>query len=144
MKSLKQNTTYQILKLRLELIKITDRERLCIKKYGYGEEAKKFKLISKDINEKLDTIEQDLKKRYNSLELTSENIEELQEISKTLLEFKDFDETLLSKVDSKISELTAIKDTASKHHDFKRARDSREEAHLLKEFLKKNKRHLVE
>ncbi|MEY3501165.1 MAG: hypothetical protein RL308_2838 [Bacteroidota bacterium] len=143
MKSLKQNTTYQILKLRLELIKITNRERLCIKKYGYGVEAKKFKLISKDINEKLDAIEQDLTKRYNSLELTSGNLEELQEISNSLLQFKDFDETLFLKVVGKITELTAIKDTASKHHDFKTARDSREETHLLKEYLKKHKRHLA-
>lgn len=56
MESLKQNTTYQILKLRLELIKITDRERLCIKKYGYGKEAKKFMRISKDIDDKLDAM----------------------------------------------------------------------------------------
>ncbi len=139
MKSLKQNTTYQILKLRLELIKSNEKERLCIIKYGYGDEAKKFKLISKDINEKLDAIKQDLQKRFNSLELTSENIEELQEISKTLLEFKEYDETLLSKVQSKITELTTIKENATKKHDFKTATIARENSNSLLQYYNKYK-----
>ncbi len=139
MKSLQQNNTYQILKLRLELIKSNEKERLCIIKYGYGEEAKKFKLISKDINEKLNVIEQDLKNRFNSLELTSENIEELQEISTSLLEFKEYDETLLSKVQSKITGLTAIKENATKKHDFKTATIARENSNSLIQYYNKYK-----
>ena len=139
MKSLEQNATYQILKLRLALLESKEKERVCIKKYGYGDEAKKFKLISKDINDKLDAIKQDLQKRFNSLELNSENIEELQEISISLLEFKDFDETLLSKVESKITELTAIKENATKKHDFKTATIARENSNSLLQYYNKNK-----
>jgi hypothetical protein len=139
MKSLQQNNTYQILKLRLELLESNEKERLCIIKNGYGEEAKKFKLISKDINKKLDAIEQDLKNRFNSLELTSENIQELQEISRTLLEFKEYDETLLSKVQRKITELTAIKENATKNHDFKTATIARENSNSLLQYYNKYK-----
>jgi hypothetical protein len=143
MKSLQQNNTYQILKLRLELIKSNEKERRCIIKYGYGEEAKKFKLIKKDINEKLNAIEQDLKKRFNSLELTSENIEKLQEISSSLLEFKEYDETLLSKVETKITELTAIKENATKKYDFKTATLARENSNSLLQYYNKYKCFLV-
>ena len=139
MKSLEHNTTYQILTLRLELFKNNERERKCIKKYGYVEEAKKFRLISKDISNKLEAIEQKLKEKYKSLELTSENIDELQMISNTLLDFKDFDETFLLKVESKISELTAIKENATKNHDFKTASSAREEAHQLQLYCNKNR-----
>ena len=139
MKSLEQNATYQILKLRLALCESKEKECLCIKKYGYGEEAKKFNLISKDINKKLDAIEQDLKNRFNSLEFTSENIEELQEISRTLLEFKEYDETLLSKVENKITELTAIKENATKKYDFKTATLARENSNSLLQYYNKHK-----
>ena len=139
MKSLEQNTSYQILKLRLELFKSNERERLYIKKYGYVEEAKRFGRISKDINNKLDAIKQDLQKRYDSLELTSDTIEELQIISNTLLDFKNFDKTLLIKVEGKIAELNFIKENATKNHDFKTASIAREEAHLLLQYLNKHK-----
>lgn len=140
MKSLKQNITYQILKLRLKLIKSNERERLNIKKYGYGEEAKKNMQISKDINGKLDAIEQDFKKKYDSLELTSENLEELQKIATVLSEFHNFDKaSILNELEIKIVELTTLKEAATKKYDFKTASKSREEAHLLKEYLNKQK-----
>jgi len=136
MKSLKQNNTYQILKLRLELIKNDEKERMSIKKFGYGEEAKKLKIISKDINEKLDAIEQDLKKRYDSLELTSKNLEELRNIGTTLTEFQNFVmSSLFTKIESKITELIAIKETATKNYDFKTASNAREEVRLLQKYL---------
>ena len=140
MKSLKQNTTYQILKLRLELIKSNERERLSIKKYGYGEEADEFRRIRIDINEKLDAIEQDLKNRYDSLELTSENLEELQNIATTLTEFQNFDKSsLFTKLENKIAELNTLKETTIKNYDFITASKAREEAHILKEYLLKHK-----
>ena len=83
MESLKQNSTYQILKLRLELMESKERERLNIIKFGYGEEAKKCMLISKEINNKLEVIKQDLQRRNDTLELTSANIKELELISNT-------------------------------------------------------------
>jgi hypothetical protein len=136
MESLKQNTTYQILKLRLELMESNERERLSIRKFGYGDEAKKFKLIRKEINNKLDVIKQDLQRRYDSLELTSANIKELEMISNTLLEFKDFDETLLTKVENKIAELNAVKENATKNYDFKKASIAREESHILMQYFR--------
>ena len=136
MESLKQNTTYQILKLRLELMESNERERLSIRKFGYGNEAKKFKLIRKEINNKLDVIKQDLQIRYYSLELTSANIKELEMISNTLLEFKDFDETLLTKVENKIAELNAVKENATKNYDFKKASIAREESHILMQYFR--------
>ena len=39
MESLEQNTTYQILLLRLELFKNNERERICIQKNGYVEDS---------------------------------------------------------------------------------------------------------
>jgi hypothetical protein len=136
MESLKQNTTYQILKLRLELMESNEEERLNIRKFGYGEEAKKFMLISKEINNKLDAIKQDLRRRYDSLELTSANIKELEMISNTLLEFKDFDETLLTKVENKIAELNAVKENATKNYDFKEASVAREESYILRQYFR--------
>ena len=142
MESLEQNTTYQILMLRLELFRNNERERLCIQKNGYVEEAKNFKKMSKEINNRLDTIKLDLQKRFDSLELTSDNIEELQMISCSLLEFKDYDVTLLSKVESKIAELAVIKESATKNYDFKAATIASEESHLLQEYFKKHKHYL--
>ncbi len=144
MKSIKQNSTYQILKLRLELIKCNERERLCIKKYGYGEEADKFRRIRIDINDKLVAIEQDLKNRYDSLELTSENLEELQNIANALTEFQNFDKfSLLIKLENKIAELNTLKETTTKNYDFKTASKAREEAHLLQEYLNKQKQNVA-
>lgn len=142
MKSLEQNTSYQILKLNIELFKNNERERKYILKYGYVEEAKKFMRISKDLYHKLENIEQELKKKYENLELTSENIEELQTISNTLLLFKEFDETLLLKVKSKIAELTAIKENATKNYDFKTASFAREEVYQLQKYFNEHKCYL--
>ncbi|MDI1317908.1 hypothetical protein [Flavobacterium sp.] len=139
MKNLKHNSTYQILKLRLELIKSQEREHFNIIKFGYGEEANKFRLIRKDINNKLVAKEQDLKKQYDSLELTSENLGELERISTILLEFKDFDESLLFTVKNKIDKLIEIKENATKKYDFKTANNAREEIHLLQKYLNQHK-----
>ncbi len=136
MDSLKENITYKILKLRVELMEINERERLSIRKFGYTDEAKKFMLISKEINNKLAVIKQDLLKWYDSLEMTSANIKELEMISNTLLEFKDFDETLLIKVENKISELNAIKENATKNYDFNKANIAREESHILMHYFR--------
>lgn len=135
MESLKQNSTYQILKLRLELMESKERERLNIIKFGYGEEAKKCMLISKEINNKLEVIKQDLQRRNDTLELTSANIKELEMISNTLLEFKDFDETLFTRIENKIAQLHVEKENATKNYDFKKANVAREESHILMQYL---------
>lgn len=126
----------------MELFKTKERERKSIKKYGYTDDAKKFMLISKDLNNKLDAIEQELKKKYASLELATENIEEIQNISNILLEFKDFDETLFLKIENKIAELTAIKENATKNYDFKTASIAREESGQLQEYFNEHKHYL--
>ena len=63
-------------------------------------------------------------------------------IYSSLLEFNDYDVLLLSKVESKISELTILKESATKNYDFKTATIAREEAHLLQEYFKKHKYYL--
>jgi len=142
MKSLEQNITYQILKLRLEQIKNLSKTTACIKKYNYGEEAKKFQLICRSISNQLKLIEKDLRAKLDSLELTSSNLEEIENITTILLEFKEYDETILYKIESKILELTQIKEEATKNYDFKTANVAREEARQLQKYYNSNKKYL--
>ena len=71
--------------------------------------------------------------------MNSENIKELQGISNISLEFKDFDETVLLKVESKIAEITAIKENATKNFDFKTASFDREEVRKLQKHFNDHK-----
>ena len=145
MKSLKENTYYQILKLRVKLFK--NKELLLISISGFNPDKydhKKISPILDKINGKLDEIKKELEEKYQSLELTSENIEELQNISNTLLLFKKFDESLLPKVEGKIVELTAIKENATKNYDFKTASIAREEARQLQKYFNGHKHYLVD
>ena len=142
MKSLKQDLTYQILKLRLEQFKNLSRTNACVKKYNYGEETKKFQLISRNISNQLKLIEKDLRAKLDSLELTSRNLEEIENVSTILLEFKEYDESVLFKVESKILELTEIKEKAIKNFDFKTANVAREEARQLQKYYNSNKNYL--
>lgn len=144
MKSLEQNTTYQILTLRLEIFKINERWNNYVKKYSYRKGLHKIDKIRNDLFTKLEVIEKELRIKYESLELTSENIEEIQMISNTLLLYKKFDATLLLKIEMKIAELTAIKEYVSKNYDFKTASYAREEAHQLQKYFNKHKHYLVD
>lgn len=83
-------------------MKNNERERLYIWKHGYVEEAKKFQLIVKDLSKELDVIEHKLKVDFESLELTSDNLEKIANISRVLLEFKDFDKAILPRVELKL------------------------------------------
>lgn len=85
MESLENNLYCKILSLRLEIMKNNERERLSIRKYGYVKEAKKFKCIVKDLNKELDAIEHKLKVDFESLELTSDNLEKIASISRVFL-----------------------------------------------------------
>lgn len=141
MEKLEQNIEYQILTLRIAQIKNNRLYHIHLKEHGF-EGLLKFSPISKDLSNKLSTIEQELKKEYESLELTSENIKQLEEVSILLLNFKEYDETLLFKVEAKIAELTAIKEAAIKSYDFKSASIAREEARQLQRYFNEHKRFL--
>lgn len=56
-------------------------------------------------------------------------------ISNTLLEFKDFDVTLFTRIENKIAQLHVEKENATKNYDFKKANFAREESHILMQYL---------
>jgi hypothetical protein len=70
------------------------------------------------------------------LELNSDNIEELQMIYISLLELDNYDVLLLSKMETKIAELTVLKESATKSYNFKAATIASVEAHLLQEYFR--------
>jgi len=142
MKSLEENILYQILTLRIALIQNSQLELEHIRNYGYGKEAKKYQIICKEINRKLDCIKKDLQNQYESLEFTSDNLQELKNISTTMLNFKEIDSIMLVKTKEKIEELKAKKTLATKNLDFKEATKLREEAHLLLQYYNENKHYL--
>lgn len=139
MKSLEKNIEYQILILRVKLIEINHNQINFIKKYGYDERLKKHRPTIKILNYQLETIENELKERYNSLELTSDNIPELYNIANLLLCFETVDKSLLLDIESKITELIIIKEKALKQYDFKNANYLREEIHKLQNYMSQYK-----
>ena len=88
---------------------------------------------------KLDSFENKLIKKLDSLELNSKNASTLFEISNVLLEFQNKDESFLQKIDSKIEEIIAKKEIATKNKDFNMVNECREEIKLLQNFLTKSK-----
>ncbi len=138
-KQLKESILYQIFTLKVALYKNKVRFDKSLKKYGYSEGLREIGEVSKDLYKQLEVIELELKKKYNSLELNSQNLDELLFITLTLLQFKEVDEVFLKKVESKIEELTIIKENLTKNHDFKKANTAREEIHRLQQYYNKYK-----
>jgi hypothetical protein len=139
---MKNNLVYQILLLNMQAIENGELETYYIKKYGYVQKAKDFmKKCNADID-KLEAIEKDLKKEYDSLEVNSENIPRLEYCSKMLLMFKEFDETLLYKIEEKINHLIPLKARALEEADFKTAGNINEEIRQLQKYYNTNKRYL--
>lgn len=142
MKNLEQNIEYQILTLRVKVLENNEIRRKFILKNGYCLELLKLEKINRPLYEKLKNIEQELKAKYNALELTSDNLQELENITKLLFYFKTIDESLLSKIQSKISELRTIKEKYLEQWDFKMANVAREEARQLQKYYNSNKNYL--
>lgn len=139
MKQLKESIPYQIFTLKLALYKNKVRFDIFLKKHGYSEGLREIEKVSKDLYKQLEEIELELKKKYSSLELNSQNLDELLFITLTLLQFKEVDEVFLKKVESKIEELTIIKENSTKNHDFKKANIVREEINRLQQNYNKYK-----
>ncbi len=139
MKQLKESIPNQIFTLKLALYKNKVRFDKFLKKHGYSEGLREIEKVSKDLYKQLEEIELELKKKYNSLELNSQNLDELLFITLTLLQFKEVDEVFLKKVESKIEELTIIKENSTKNHDFKKANIAREEINRLQQNYNKYK-----
>ncbi len=135
LKQIKESIPYQIFTLKVALYKNKVRFDKFLKKHGFSEGLREIEMVSKDFYKKLEEIELELKKKYNSLELNSQNLDELLFITLTLLQFKEVDEVFLKKVESKIEELTIIKENSTKNHDFKKANIAREEINRLQQKL---------
>jgi len=140
----KRNITYRILKLQVAIFENNERERICIKKHGYGERAKKILHISRDLNKELDAIRHDLELQYYCLELNSKNLQELERLQSILLNFKEYDDSFLHRVKAKMNELNEKKEQSTKRLAFKEASLARDESHLLLEYYNKNKHYLKE
>ncbi len=139
MKQLKESIPYQIFTLKVALYKNKVRFDKFLKKHGYSEGLREIEKVSKDLYKQLEEIELELKKKYNSLELNSQNLDELLFITLTLLQFKEVDEVFLKKIESKIEQLTIIKENSTKNHDFKKANIAREEINRLQQNYNKYK-----
>jgi hypothetical protein len=139
MKRFEENTEHKILTIRAKLIENYQLQRDCIKKYGYDDQFKKFNPTIKILNHQLKTIEDDLRQRYNSLELNSDNLIELQSITDLFVYFESVDISILLDIERKITELTTIKEDALKKYDFRTANSTREEIRLLQHYLNKHK-----
>lgn len=139
MKQLKESIPYQIFTLKVALHKNNVRFDKFLKKHGYSDGLREIEKARKDLHKQLEDIEMELTKKYSSLELNSQNLEELLFITLTLLQFKEVDEVFLKKVESKIEELTLIKENSTKNHDFKKANIVREEINRLQQNYNKYK-----
>lgn len=139
MESLEEKTEYKILSIREKLITNCNLQRDCVKKYGYDERFESFNPIIKILNHQLRTIEDELIEKYNSLELNSDNLIELQNISNLFVYFEDIDVSILSDIDRKITELTTTKEDALKQYDFRTANSIRDEIRLLQKYYNENK-----
>jgi hypothetical protein len=139
MKSFEENTEHKILIIREKLIENYQLQRDCVKKYGYDDQFKKFNPTIKILNHQLKTIEDELRQRYNSLELNSENLIELQSITDLFVYFESVDISILMDIERKIIELTTIKEDALKKYDFRTANSTREEIRLLQQYFNKHK-----
>lgn len=138
MKSLEKNIEYQILTLRLKLIEFKQNEIDFMKKYGYEDRLKKYRPTIKILNHQLETIKNELKGKYNSLEIISDNLPELQRIANILLCFETVDKSILLEIESKITELITIKETSLKEYDFITANHNREEIRKLQNYISKH------
>lgn len=139
MKQFKENIPNQIFTLKVALYKNKFRFDKFLKKHGYSVGLREIEKVSNDLQKQLEEIELNLKKKYDSLELNSQNLDELLFITLTLLQFKEVDEVFLKKVESKIEELTIIKENSTKNHDFKKANIVREEIYRLQQNYNKYK-----
>jgi hypothetical protein len=139
MKNFEENTEHKILIIREKLIENYQLQRDCIKKYGYDDQFKKFNPTIKILNHQLKTIEDELRQRYNSLELNSDNLIQLQSITDLFVYFESVDISILMDIERKITELKTIKEDALKKYDFRTANSTREEIRLLQQYLSKYK-----
>ncbi len=139
MKSFEENSKHKILTIRAKLIENYQLQRDCIKKYGYDDQFKKFNPTIKILNHQLKTIEDELRQRYNSLELNSDNLVELQNITDLFVYFESVDISFLLDIERKITELTTIKEDALKKYDFRTVNSTREEIRLLQQYFNKHK-----
>ena len=101
--------------------------------------ATEYKSQKDILKNKLDSFENKLIKKLDSLELNSKNASTLFEFSNVLLEFQNKDESFLQKIDAKIEEIIAKKEIATKNKDFNMVNECREEIKLLQNFLTKSK-----
>ena len=138
MKSFEENTEHKIIAIQSKLIDNYHLQRDCIKKYGYDEHFEKFNPTLKILNYQLKTIEDDLIERYNSLELNSNNLIELQNITNLFVYFESIDLSIISDIERKIIELTITKEDALKQYDFRTANSIREEIRLLQKYYNEN------
>lgn len=125
MKNFEENTEHKILIIREKLIENYQLQRDCIKKYGYDDQFKKFNPTIKILNHQLKTIEDELRQRYNSLELNSDNLIQLQSITDLFVYFESVDISILMDIERKITELKTIKEDALKKYDFRTANSTR-------------------
>ena len=88
MKQLKESIPYQIFTLKVALYKNKVSFDKFLKKHGYSEGLREIEKVSKDLYKQLEEIELELKKKYNSLELNSQKLDELLFITLTLLQYK--------------------------------------------------------
>lgn len=139
MKSLEETTEHKILTIREKLIENCNLQRDCIKKYGYDAHFESFNPTIKILNHQLKTLEDELIKGYNLLELNSDNLIELQSISNLFVYFENIDVSMISDIECKIVELTTTKEDALKQYDFRTANFIREEIRLLQKYLNENK-----
>lgn len=139
MKSLEETTEHKILSIREKLIENCNLQRDCIKKHGYEDEFQKFNPTIKILNHQLKTLEEELIERYNSLQLNSDNLIELQSISNLFVYFENVDISILSGIERKITELTTSKEDALKQYDFRTANFIRDEIRLLQKYYNENK-----
>jgi hypothetical protein len=139
MKSFEENTEHQIIAIRAKLIENYNLQRDCIKKYGYDDHFEKFNPTIKILNHQLKNIEDELIERYNSLELNSNNLIELESTSNLFVYFESIDISIISDTERKIIELTTTKEDALKQYDFRTANSIREEIRLLQKYYIENK-----
>lgn len=139
MKNTAENLEQKILTIQNKLIDNHQRQRDCIKKHGYNDIFESFNPTIKILNHQLKTIEGELIERYNSLELNSDNLKELQSIADFFVYFENIDISILADIESKITDLTLSKDVCLKAYDFRTANALREEIRLLQKYYNENK-----